>query len=146
MSPSEDFDLFIGLILAKLYESRGTRPTLGPEDFGLLDPNDPTGERWDTWANAFRWLQEEGYVRGKDMGQGGHGEQYFSDTELTERGFRTLNSVPPALASKGSGESLGKQLTDAARRIVIKSAETWGQRGVDEAARWVIEIIRAWLS
>jgi hypothetical protein len=86
MDPAENFDLFIGLILAKLYELRGTRPTLSPEDFGLFDPSDPKGERWDTWANAFRWLQEEGYVRGKDMGQGKYGAPCFGETELTERG------------------------------------------------------------
>jgi hypothetical protein len=146
MDHSADFDLFIGLILAKLYELRGTRPTLSPEDFGLLDPSDPKGGRWDTWANAFKWLQEEGYVRGKDMGQGSHGEPSFSDTELTERGFRVLNSVPSALASKGSSESLGKQLTDAAKRIGSKSTEKWAQRGADEAVRRLIEIVHGWLS
>jgi hypothetical protein len=142
MDHATDFDLFIGLILAKLYESRGTRPTLNPEDFGLLDVNDPKGERWDTWTNAFRWLKEEGYVRAKDAGQGQYGQPTFEETELTERGFRLLNSVPPALHKKGSSQPLSKQLTDAARRLLNKSAETWAQKGVDEIARRVIEIVR----
>jgi hypothetical protein len=155
MERSEDFDLFLGLILIKLYEVRGTRPTLSPEDFGLLDderksgsgawltePGDPTGQRWDTWANAFKWLHEEGYVRGKDMGPGNYGEPCFADAELTESGFRILNSVPRALAARGGGESLGKQLINAARGIGRKSAEQWAQRGVDEAARHFIEIVR----
>jgi len=59
------------------------------------------------------------------MGQGSHGEPCFYDTELTERGFRVLNSVPSALASNGSSGSLGKQLTDAARRILIEIVHAW---------------------
>jgi len=143
MDHTTDFDLFIGLILAKLYESRGDRPTLDPEDFGLLDPNEPKSERWDTWANTFRWLKEEGYVRGKDAGQGRHGQPTFEDTELVERGFRLLNSIPPALVQKGSSQPLGKQLTDAARRLSNKSVQTWTEKGVDEAVRRVIEIVHA---
>jgi hypothetical protein len=142
MDHATDFDLFIGLILAKLYESRGTRPTLDPEDFGLLDANDPKWERWDTWANVFRWLKEEGYVRGKDAGQGRYGQPTFEDTELTERGFRLLNSVPPALIKKGSSQPLSKQLTDAARRLLDKSVQTGAEKGVDEVVRRVIEIVR----
>jgi hypothetical protein len=143
MDHAADFDLFIGLILAKLYESRGKRPTLDPEDFGLLDRNDdPEWQRFETWANVFKWLKEEGYVRGKDAGQGSYGQPTFEDTELTERGFRLLNSVPAGLVRKGSSDPLSKHLTDAARRVLSKSAETWTQKGADEVARRVIEIVR----
>jgi hypothetical protein len=70
----------------------------------------------------------------------------FADTKLTERGFRIMNSVPSTLASKGSNESLGKQLTDAARRIGTKSVERLAEKGVDEAVRRLIEIVHTWLS
>jgi len=112
----------------------------------VIEPDDPKGERWDTWANAFRWLEEEGYVRSKDMGPGSYGEPCFYEAVLTEPGFRVLNSVPPALASKGAGESLVKQLADAAHRIGTKSAETWAQKGHDESVQRLIDIVRAWLS
>jgi hypothetical protein len=103
-----DFDLFIGLILARLYQGRGTRPTLSPEDFGLFDPEDPTGHRWEVWANTFGWLEAEGYVRHAGVVGGTENEPCFTSAELTERGFRALNSFPKALIAKGDHKVWGR--------------------------------------
>jgi hypothetical protein len=145
MSELNDFDLFIGLILAKLYEERGHRPDLSAEDFGLLSTDDPKGTRWDTWQNTLEWLAHEGYVRHGGYTQGSIAEPCFLGAELTEKGFRALNSIPAGLAGP-EAQSLGRQLVGAAKQAGYRTAGKWAERGADEGLRRIIDIVQHWMS
>jgi predicted transcriptional regulator len=140
-----DFDVFLGLILAHLYVQRPKRLDLEVSDF--LEEDEGGGfnqERVDNWVNTMDWLISENYIRNFSAHEVEFGDHY-SAVELTEKGFRALNSLPASLSGQKSDKSIGSQLVDLSKRTSFKIAE----KGADETSRQVThaigEFVKSWL-
>ena len=59
VAETNDFDLFIGLILARLYEERPRRLDLSAKDFGFTveDRYSDNKIRIENWSNTMFWLE-----------------------------------------------------------------------------------------
>jgi hypothetical protein len=79
------------------------------------------------------------------MTQGTIGEPCFINVELTEQGFRTLNSVPPGLGPEIK-TSLGSLLAVASKQLLTRTTGRWLEKGADESVGRVIEIVQGWMS
>lgn len=136
MTQTNDFDLFIGLVLARLYDDRPKRLAFEVSDF--LDPSEKDGsydeERSENWVNTMFWLIAEGYIREQEVYSGKIGE-CFDGVELTEKGFRALNSLPSQLGGGASKKSFGSQLIDAGKKAGWKAANNAAEKGANEATR-----------
>ena len=87
----------------------------------------------------------EGYLRYGSIQHSGEAKTaIFYDAELTEQGFRVLNSVPASLKDKG--RSLGAQLIDSAKQMGLRKGTALMEGGVDQAARRLIDLVQSWLS
>lgn len=148
MSEPNDFDLFIGMTLAKLYDRRPEQLDLAPANFGLTDFEDDLDRerRWERWALTLNWLRKEGYMRCQSQTDGTEGEPIFLACELTEKGYRALNALPTALTKKGDNTPLGRQLVEATKKALGKSMTGSLQRGTDAAIDQVISIVRTLFS
>ena len=148
--PANDFETFMGLILAKLYEERGKRPHLSAEDFGLLQPNEvsPPDEwaRVEVWQNTFKWLEAEGYVRHEALAGGSFSEDVYVGCELTERGFRVLNSLPPGLKERADQRSLGAQLVELGKKAGWRAATKGAEMGADQATHRIVDLVQHWFT
>lgn len=149
MAESNDFDVFLGLILAHLYEERPKRLDLEASDFLEEDEGGSFDEdRVDNWVNTMFWLKTENYIR--TMGEfTGSVSYHFAGVELTEKGFRALNSLPTNLSGQKSDKSIGTQLVDLGKRTSFKAASKIAEKGADETSRQVTnaigEFVKSWL-
>ncbi|MHC2020401.1 hypothetical protein [Methylobacterium sp. CM6247] len=147
MAETNDFDLFIGLILARLYEARPMRLDLEASDF--LDTPD-IGEdaeegRAGNWANTMFWLKEEGYIRDKGIFSGDT-SYCFVATELTEKGFRALNAIPPHLSKSSVKKSTGTRLAELAKEGGWKAGGKLAEKGAGEGANAIAEFVQSFFS
>lgn len=142
------FDLYIGLVLARLYEARPKRLDLVPSTFGLPEESnsEEVNEVWEGWSNTVQWLQREGYIRCEDFTYGNAMEPWFISVELSEKGFRALNSVPSRLSAKGDQRKFGSQLVELGKKTAWKGASKLGEKGAEEASRRITELVQAWMS
>ncbi|MCB5176791.1 hypothetical protein [Microvirga lenta] len=143
MSEVNDFDLFIGLIFAKLYEARPRKLDLDPSDFALLEDKP---EKTEHWESTMDWLRKESYIRCQQVADNLDGETAYFGVELTEKGYRALNSLPAVLRAKGDERGLGNQLVDAAKQVGMKSATKLAEKGVDEGTRRLVDLVHGLFS
>lgn len=151
MVQDNDFDVFIGLILARLYEARPKRLDFEASDF--IDPTEPDGsydgERIENWCNTMFWLNEEGYIREGGTFTG-NVSYHFADVALTEKGFRALNSLPSHLKGLSADKSFGTQLIDLGKKTgwkaAAKAVDTGSDQASKQAAHAIGELIKGWFT
>ena len=150
VSDPNRFDLYVGISLAKLYEARPTRLSFIPADFGLAEKDEglgpSVGKEWDGWANTIQWLHREGYIRYEGFATGTMGEPVFIDVELSEKGFRALNSLPVHLRAPGEKRSLGSLLVDALKQAGARGAGKILDKGGEKAARRLSDLVQSFFS
>lgn len=147
MAETNDFDLFIGLILARLYESRPQRQDLEATDFiDVIEVGSEKSEkRISNWSSTMFWLMEEKYIRYHRV-YSGEVSFCFGDTELTEKGFRALNSVPASLSPSEKNKSSGNRLVEMAKNAGWKASGKLAEKGAHEGAQAISDYVQGLFS
>jgi hypothetical protein len=141
-----NFDLFIGLVLARLYEARPKRLNLSPDMFGLEESGALDHKRAAGWGDSVEWLAREGYIRVGVAVDGTEEEPGFIDVELTEKGFRVLNSVPAGLRAPAQGRSVGTILIGLAKQAQSVGVTKLTEKSADEGMSRITELVQRLIS
>ncbi len=126
----ELFDLYVGKIFAKLYESFPLKTEVNPCVMINMEVNPHTMDipkECEIFRDTMYWLEESGYIK-YTSNQTVH---YFNGAVLTAKGLELLKSVPPSVKSTaGIGENLTHWAKEGSDELLKGSVNTLLSMGV----------------
>jgi hypothetical protein len=116
LANQEKANLVMGAIFANLLTAWPSPIHLTPQK--ILQPILETTTRDDVrvFASLVKWLSDEGYLRIGSATLDGS----YSNVVLSERGLRTLNSIPSGISSS---KSYGEKIAEAAKEVTTDTAK-----------------------
>jgi hypothetical protein len=116
LTNQEKANLLMGIIFADLLAAWPTRIDLSSKEalqslFGNVTREDDLLYLW-----LMKWLADEGYIQFSSSTHSGT----YSLVVLSEKGLRTLNSMPAGISNN---KSYGERITEAAKEVTKESAK-----------------------
>jgi hypothetical protein len=116
LANQEKANIVIGAVFAELLKNWPKAAFLLPQK--ILSPliETPTSDDVEMFRGLVKWLSDEGYLRYKSDNMAGA----FALVVLSEKGLRTLNSVPSGITGT---ESFGDKIVEASKEVSKESAK-----------------------